>query len=151
MRRLVIPAVMLSLFAVSCISIKTIQRVYVKTMSINDVLAAKEQIDLADNPAKRFQIESALTERFILLDDVVVKDVIPSADIDYQFYVLAQVSTPKGAVDLYIYSKDNATMASLEKGKTHIKALGDFRRFFKLIDNTYVKVDVGDADISIRK
>jgi hypothetical protein len=127
------------------------QRVYVKTMTINDLLAAKEQIDLAENPAKKFQIESDLSERFILLSDVVVKDVVPSTDIDYQFYVLAQVSTPKGAVDFYIYSRDNATMALLEKGKTHIRALGDFRRFFKLIDNTYVKVDVGDADISVKK
>ena len=150
MRRLVIPAVMVSFFAVSCISIKTIQRIYVRTLTIDEVLAAKEQIDLAENPAKKFQIESDLAERFILLDDVVVKDVIPSTDIDYQFYVLVQLSTPKGAVDFYIYSKDNATLAKLEKGKTHIRALGDFRRFFKLIDNTYVKVDVGDADISIK-
>ena len=153
MRRFRIPAIMVLIFTVACgnISIKTFQRIYVSTMSVDDVLAAKAQIDMADNPAKKFQIESGLTERFILLNDVVVKDVVPSTDIDYQFYILVQAETPKGIVDFYIYSKDNSTMASLEKGKTHIRALGDFRRFFKLIDNTYVKVDVGDADISVKK
>jgi hypothetical protein len=87
----------------------------------------------------------------ISVKDLIVKDVVSASDIDYQFCVLSEVQTQKGIVEFYIYSRDVSTIAKLEKGKTKIMVLGDFRRFFTLLDASFVKIDIGDADISILK
>jgi hypothetical protein len=106
-------------------------------------------LDASDNPARKYEITSDLSGKMITVKDVLVKDIIPASDIDYQFCVLSEIQTPKGIVEFYIYSRDLSTIAELEKGKTHIDALGDFRRFFTLLDNSFVKIDIGDADITI--
>jgi hypothetical protein len=138
--------------ASSCTTIKkNFKRLYKKTMSIEDAIVEKEKLDAADNPAKKFEIETELAGRMIRVNNVKVRDVLISTDIDYSFVVVAEYPSPKGLIDLYIYSKNTSTIADIEKGKTKISVFGDFRRFFKLIDNTWVKIDVGDADIVIEK
>jgi len=146
MRRYIVLILVLSFIPVSC-GLKSLDRIYKRTLTLDETLAEKEKIDAADNPARKYEITSTLEGRLISLDNVVVKDVIPSSDIDYKFCVLSIVETPKGEVEFYIYSLDLGTIATLEKGKTHIKVLGDFRRFFSLLDSTYIKIEIGDADI----
>jgi len=128
---------------------KSMEKLIRKTMTVDDVVVEKEQLDKVDNPAKKYMITNDLGQRLIELDSVVVKDIVPSTDIDYEFCVIAQVQHEKGLIVFYIYSRDLGTIAKIEKGKTKIWALGDFRRFFPLLDNSYVKIDVTDADISI--
>jgi hypothetical protein len=130
---------------------KNFQRLYKKTMTIGDAIVEKERLDAADNPAKKFEIESELSGRMIKVNNVKVRDVLISTDIDYSFVVVAEYQSPKGMIDLYVYSKNTSTIAAIEKSKTKISVFGDFRRFFKLIDNTWVKIDIGDADIVIEK
>jgi hypothetical protein len=124
-------------------------RIYKTTMTIDDAIKEKEQLDQVDNPARKDQIEKSLAERLIKVDNLKVRDVVVSTDIDYGFCVIAEYPTPKGLIDFYIYSKDNQKLAKLEKGKSKINVHGYFRRFFKLIDNTWFKIDIGDTKITI--
>jgi hypothetical protein len=147
--------VLLSFIPVSCsignLGLKTIDRIYKKPISLDEVLKQKESIDASENPAQKYVLTADLTKKLVLLQDVVVKDIIPSNDIDYRFCVLSESETPKGIVEFYIFSTDVDRISLLEKGKTRIRVLGDFRRFFSLLDATYVKIDIGDADIVILK
>jgi hypothetical protein len=124
-------------------------RIYKKTMTVDDAIREKEQLDLVDNPARKDQIEKSLSEKLIKVEGLRVRDVVVSTDIDYNFCVIAEYQTPKGLIDFYIYSKDNSTIAKIEKGKSKINIYGYFRRFFKLIDNTLFKIDTGDTEITI--
>ena len=128
---------------------KSFEKFVRTTMTVEDALTVKDTYDKADNPAKKYLISRDMGYKLIELKDVVVKDVVPSTDIDYDFCVIVQVPHEKGIIMFYIYSRDVNTIAKLEKGKTKILALGDFRRFFSLLDNSYLKIDVTDADISI--
>jgi hypothetical protein len=148
MRRCIILIVVLSCVPVSC-SLKSFDRVYKRTLTLDETLMEKDKIDAAENPAQKYEITNTLEGRLITLDNVVVKDIIPSNEIDYKFCVLSIVNTPKGEVEFYIYSLDTGTIAALEKGKTRIKVLGDFKRFFSLLDSTYIKIEITDADIVI--
>ncbi|MGL4368118.1 MAG: hypothetical protein ACRCUT_00365 [Spirochaetota bacterium] len=141
-------------FAVSAFTgcgLKQFEKIIRPTMNVNDAVAEKEELDRADNPAKKYVITNDLGKKLIEVTGAVVKDIIPSTDIDYDFCVIAQVVHEKGTIDFYIYSKDNKTIAKLEKGKTKIWSLGDFRRFFSLLDDSFIKIDMADADITILK
>jgi hypothetical protein len=153
MKKAVLLMIVFSLVSASgCTTIKkNFQRLYKKTMTIEDAIVEKERLDAADNPARKFEIETELAGRMIRVNNVKVRDVLISTDIDYSFVVVAEYQSPKGLIDLYVYSKNTSTIAAIEKSKTKISVFGDFRRFFKLIDNTWVKIDIGDADIVIEK
>ncbi len=124
--------------------------------TIEDVIAEKVKIDQTDNPAKKFIIKNNLqTEGFffqknlITLNNVLVKDVIPSTNIDYEFCVITDVDTSKGKVECYIYTGNVGRVAKLEKGKTRINAEGQFGRFFTLLDEYYTKLEIVKSKISI--
>lgn len=121
------------------------------TMTVDNAVAEKLRMDAAANPAQKYILAKDLADKIIYVDDAVVKDIIPSTDIDYQFCVVAQIQHAKGMIEFYIYSKDNGTIAKMEKGKTKISAVGDFRRFFNLLGDAFVMIDVVDADLSIAK
>jgi len=150
MRMKIIVTALIAMIPLSC-GLKQFERVYKSTLTLDEAIAQKELIDATDNPARKFEITNDLSGKMIKVKDVVVKDVISASDIDYQFCVLSEVQTPKGIIEFYIFSKDLDTIAELEKGKTRIEVLGDFRRFFSLLDSSFVKIDIGDADITILK
>lgn len=133
-----------------CGTAKSIKnRIFPRTLTIEDAIMEKQQLDLVDNPAKKDQIEKDLATCRIKAEDLKVREILVSTDIDYGFCVIAEYQSPKGLIDFYIYSKDNSTIAKLEKGKSKINIKGNFRRFFKLIDNTWFKIDTTDTDIDI--
>ena len=121
------------------------------TTTVDKAVAEKLRIDGANNPAQKYILSREIADKIIYVDNTVVKDIIPSTDIDYQFCVVAQLQHPKGMIEFYIYSKDNDTIAKLEKGKTKLSAIGDFRRFFNLLGDAFVMIDVVDADLTIVK
>jgi hypothetical protein len=120
-------------------------------LTVDEAVLIKVDIDNATNPAKKYILSQSLSGKIIRIHDALVKDVIPSTDVDYQFCVIATMQHEKGAIDFYIYSKDYETIAKVEKGKTHIAAIGDVRRFFSLLDESFLKIDIADADIHIRQ
>ena len=130
---------------------KSLEAIVRSTLTVDNAVAEKIRIDNTSNPAQKYLLSKDIADKIIYVDDALVKDIIPSTDIDYQFCVIAQVQHPKGLVEFYIYSKDNSTIAKLEKGKTVISAVGDFRRFFNLLGDAFMMIDVVDSDLSITR
>lgn len=128
--------------AMSCLMFK-------KPIMMNQVVEEKARIDAADNPALQEMIRRDLGKRRIELAGLTVKDILPAANIDYDFCVTADVSTPRGMVECHIYSDNLKAIAQLEKGKTKINVKGEFGRFFTLIDNYYTRLEVVNARITI--
>jgi hypothetical protein len=121
-----------------------------KQILIDAVIDQKEQMDSAENPAMKNVINDELRGRRVHLVDVTVKDVALSANIDYDFCVIADVQTKKGMVEFYIYSTDRDTISKLAKGKTRIDALGDFSRFFSLLGDYYTMIEIINSTIKIK-
>jgi hypothetical protein len=125
--------------------------------TIEDVIAEKVKIDQTDNPAKKFIIKNNLQDEgfffknVIGLKGVLVKDVIPSTNIDYEFCVLSDIDTSKGKVECYIYTSNVGRISKLEKGKSRIDAEGQFGRFFTLLDQYYTKLELVKSTITILK
>lgn len=117
---------------------------------IESVVEEKARMDLADNPAMKFIINEDLGKREVHLYGLTVKDVTDSTNIDYEFCVIADVLTKKGLVECHIYSKDVKTVARLQKGRSKINAVGDFGRFFSLLDDYYTRLEVVKAVITPR-
>lgn len=134
----------------SSLKLKRFEAIVRPTMTVDDAVEGKLRIDGANNPALKYTLNKELSDKIMYVNDVLVKDIIPSTDIDYTFCVVAQLQHPKGLVEFYIYSKDTATIAKLDKGKTTISAIGDFRRFVNLLGDSFVMMDVVDADITVR-
>lgn len=122
-----------------------------KKIVMDDVMVKKEQIDMANNPAKQLVLKQELGNRRIVVTDLVVKDVTESANIDYDFCVVVDVPTKKGTVECYVYSKSIRKLAQLEKGKTKIDISGEFGRFFTALDSNAVKLEIINAAITIKK
>jgi hypothetical protein len=121
-----------------------------KPILIDGVTGEKARIDATDNPAMKDLIKDELGKRRIELTGVIVKDVVESNNIDYDYCVIADVQTPQGAVQCHIYSTDAKTVSKLVKGKSVIDVSGDFGRFFSLLDNYYTRVEVVRASIKIK-
>lgn len=156
MKKFTIIVLITSVFTVSCGSIAYIRNILKARISTQEAVDMKGKMDQSQNPAYRHEILKELQKKRIRLEDVVVKDVIDSGNIDYTFCVIVSVPTDKGQVECYIYAgdifpkEDISTIAKLEKGKTRINVDGDFSRFFTLLDETYTKIEIVNAIISIR-
>lgn len=120
-----------------------------ETIKIDEVVVGKKRFDKSSNPAEKFLIRDELSQKKIVLENVLVKNIIPSNNVDYDFCILADVITSEGNVECYIYSKDIDDISELIKGKTRISVKGDFGRFFTLLDSYYTKIDVLKASIDI--
>ncbi|MCX7678298.1 MAG: hypothetical protein N2316_03685 [Spirochaetes bacterium] len=124
-------------------------------IEIAELIKAKEEIDSTTNPAKKYLIESNLRDELVGIKSAVVKEVLPSNNIDYNFCVVVEIPYEKGYVECYLYSKnvyekeDIATLARLQKGKTIINAVGEFNRFFTLLDDAFVKIELINTAITI--
>jgi len=71
---------------------------------MEEVVNEKIQIDVADNPAKKFILKKDLANRRIKLFDVTVKDVTSSNNIEYELLCEGRCADKKGLVECNIYS-----------------------------------------------
>ncbi len=119
------------------------------TITVNEAMAKKQEIDKSENPAYKSLIIRDLAKKRIRLNRVLVKDVTQSGNIDYDFCVIADVPYEKGQIDCFIYSRDTKTISRLKNNKSKIEVTGDFGRFFTLLDSAYTKIEITDASINI--
>ena len=165
MNRAILLIVVVFAFTVSCKSISEMLYVfYTPKVDIKEVIALREKIDSSENPAYQHLISEQLSKKRVRINDVVVKDIIPSSNIDYNFCIIVGVPYAKGEVECYIYARqfygffygfygkeDIETVAKLIKGKSRIDAVGDFVRFFTLLDKTYTKIEIVNAKVTIKE
>jgi hypothetical protein len=135
---------------VLCVALVAFVSCVKEPILIDGVVNEKERMDMSDNPAMKYIIKEELGKRRVQLFNVIVKDVIESTNIDYDFCVIVEVQTKKGPVECHIYSTDINTVSKLVKGKTRIDAEGDFGRFFSLIDDYYTRVEMLKSSITIK-
>ncbi len=146
MKRLIIVLMVLVPFMVSC---STFRALFPDTITITEAIAKKEEMDRSSNPAFKYLLARDLAEKRIKVKNVVVKNITASNNIDYNFTVQASVLYEKGAIDCYIYSRDLKTISRLVIGKTRIDVRGDFGKFFSLLDESYAKIEIINAHITI--
>ena len=114
------------------------------------VVDQKSLMDAAENPAKKLIIYNDLREKRVRLFNCLVKDVVQSTNIDYDFCIIVDVQTKKGMVECYIYSCDVKTIARLVKGRSMIDVTGDFSRLISLVGDFYAMIEIVKASVSIR-
>jgi hypothetical protein len=116
-------------------------------------------MDKKDNPALLYEKTQKLKNTRIEIDNIKVKDIVSSTNVDYKFCVMVTVPTTKGDIDCYVYSgtddifpeEDIKTISKLQKGVTIINIQGDFSKFFTLLDETFTKIEIVNASIDIVK
>ena len=153
------PALLLLLVLVpSCSYIRSLNRVLKEKITVQETIDKKIEVDNTENPALKFKIVDELTQKRVTIKNAVVKDIIESSNIDYQFCVIVEVPSKKGVVECFIYARDFFsikedidTLSLIRKGETRIDADGDFARFFSLLDQTYTKIEIVNSIITIKK
>ncbi|MCL1864354.1 MAG: hypothetical protein FWF73_00905 [Spirochaetes bacterium] len=120
-------------------------------ITINQVLAAKEKIDTSQNPAEALLLKDDLSEKIVILEDVYVKDIIISTNVDYDFCILADLQSDKGPIECYIYTKNVKRISQLVKMQSIISVKGEFKRFFTMLDNYYTKIEITNSNVTIIK
>ena len=120
-------------------------------ITINELLTAKETIDKSKNPAEVLLLKNNLSEKLLILEDLPVKDIINSTNVDYDFCVLADIQSDKGLIECYIYTKNIRRISQLKKGESVITVKGEFKRYFSMLDNYYTKIEITNSDIKIKK
>jgi len=120
-------------------------------IKIEDVIAEKEAIDKMDNPAMQYRMLNDIHNKKILINGIVVKNVVESSRVDYNFCVLADIKVENKDVECHIYSHSINTISRLEKSKTVIDVSGTFERFFSTLDRYYTKLEIIDASIKIKE
>lgn len=116
-------------------------------ISVRDAVSKKDEMEQSDNIARKALLTRELEKKRVEIADALVKDIAASGNIDYEFSVLVTITLDNASVDCYIYTQDVAAVAGLVKGKTRIYAVGDFGRFFTMLDNKNVKMEIVNADI----
>jgi hypothetical protein len=119
-------------------------------VSIDELLLQKEKIDSTDNPAESFLLKNSLTQKILIVENLKVKDIVASTNVDYDFCVLSDLQTEKGLIEIYIYTKNIRRISQLKKGETVIDVRGAFSRFFSMLDNYYTKIEITNSIIEIK-
>jgi hypothetical protein len=119
-------------------------------ISIKDLLIVKENIDNSKNPAEVLLLKNSLSEKVLILNDITVKDIINSTNVDYDFCVLADYQSEKGPIECYIYTKNIRRISQLKKGVSIISVQGEFKRYFSMLDNYYTKIEITNSTITIK-
>lgn len=119
-------------------------------ITINDLMTAKEKIDKSKNPAEVLLLKNDLAEKVLILQDVKVKDIIESTNVDYDFCILADIQSEKGAIECFIYTKNIRRISQLKKGESIITVKGEFKRYFSMLDNYYTKIEITNSAITIK-
>jgi len=150
MRKIIL--LLFCLLPLSCSSyLFFVEDIFRDNITIEKLILEKEKIDNEENPALRQLKMQQLAEKKIKLDNILVKKVVKSTNVDYDFSVLADVKTSKGLVECYIFSKNIKRMATLEKNITRLEVEGRLGRFFSMLDEYYTKVEIIKADFKIKK
>lgn len=118
-------------------------------ISIKELITAKEKIDHSENPAEVLLLKNSLSEKIFILDEILVKDIVNSTNIDYDFCIIADVSSEKGMIECFIYTKNVRKISQLKKGQSIISVKGEFKRYYSMLDNYYTKVEITNSDIKI--
>lgn len=116
-------------------------------VSVNEAVTYKISIDDANNPAKKKVLLDSLRSKRISIPAVTVKRIAESANIDYDFEIVVEMTSSKGKVECYIYSRDIKAISELTAGSSRISAEGDFSRFFTMLDDYYTKIEIVNASI----
>jgi ATP-dependent protease HslVU (ClpYQ) peptidase subunit len=95
-------------------------------------------------------LKNSLTEKILIIENLKVKDIITSTNVDYDFCVLSDIQTEKGLIEVYIYTKNVRRISQLKKGETVIDVKGAFSRFFSMLDNYYTKIEITNSVIEIK-
>jgi len=119
-------------------------------VSIEKVLVQKEKIDSTENLAESFLLKNSLSEKILVIENLKVKDIISSTNVDYDFCVISEFQTDKGPIEIYIYTKNIRRISQLKKGESVINVKGAFSRFFSMLDNYYTKIEITNSIIDIK-
>ena len=157
-------ALSLVIFLSSCGSITFITNFLKERLSVQDVVNWKVDMDNSENPAYTSRMEKRLKSKRIRIEKIKIKDIIDSktvvsTNVDYKFCIVVSVPTNKGDIDCYVYAgtgdifpvEDLKTISILKKGVTIVNIEGDFSKFFTLLDETYTKIEIVNANIDIVK
>lgn len=120
-------------------------------ITMNQLLESKANIDATDNVAKQLLLQEELTNKIIILNNLKVKDVVTSSNVDYDFCALSDIKTENGNIELYIYTKNIRALSRLEKNKSFIDVTGELSRFFSTLDSYYLKIEIINSKIKVVK
>lgn len=129
----------------------TTTSIFKDEVTLNQLLQSKANIDATDNVAKQLMLKDELTNKVIVLNKIKVKDVIASSNVDYDFCAVADITTEKGDIELYIYTKNIRALSRLIKGESYIDVKGELSRFFSMLDNYYLKIEIINSRIKVHK
>jgi hypothetical protein len=129
--------------AVSC-------TLFQQEIGIREVITERQNIDATDNPARRMLMNRQLQDKKIVLKDILVKEIVDSTNIDFDFCVIADIAIEGKEVECFIYSKNTRVVADLVSGKTRIDVDGTFNRFLTVLDDYHAKIEIINARIVIR-
>ncbi|HOK01637.1 MAG TPA: hypothetical protein PKX79_07500 [Spirochaetota bacterium] len=148
MKKFILPLLLLTtIINLSCTSY---QFFFKDKITIDELLATKEQIDTAENPAQALLLKNDLANKVIVINELLVKDIIPSTNVDYDFCVISDYQSEKGPIEFYIYTKNLRRISQLKKGQSLITVQGEFSRFFSMLDNYYTKIEIIKAAIAVK-
>jgi hypothetical protein len=147
------------IFLNSCGSVTYVKNILKTKLNIQQIVDIKDEMDKKDNPAYIFERTQKLQSARVYINNVKVKDIVTSTNVDYKFCVIVTASTTKGDIDCYVYSgtddifpeEDVKTISKLKKGVTAIDVEGDFSKFFTLLDESFTKIEIINANIDIKK
>ncbi len=144
----------LSLSFLSCSTLSwTWDKMVKARISVKEALDFKEKIDKTTNPARRELMLKDVKKKLIELKDVLVKDIVASTNIYYNYAVVVEVPHEKGVIAFYIYADNDSIddVAKLKKGKSRINVIGYFGRYFEILSDAYINIEILDADIDFLK
>ena len=150
MKKISVMLVSLMIFCQGC-SLDTyfVIQMFKSKITVAEAMKIKDDIDMAVNPAKKSEILTALKKKMIKIDNLKVKRVINSSNIDYECCVVVEAEYEKGQVECYIYSKEVSTIADIEAGVTSVDCVGDFSKFFTSVEDSFLKIEMTNSNISI--
>lgn len=150
MKKILFMIVSVILFCQGC-SLDTyfIIQMFKTKVSVAEAMKVKDDIDMAVNPARKSELLTGLKKKMIKIDNVKVKRVISSSNIDYEFCVVVEAEYEKGQVECYVYTKEVSTIAEIEAGVTSINCVGDFSKFFTSVEDSFLKIEMTNSNISI--
>ncbi len=123
---------------------------YIKPkITIEQTVSKAGEIEKTSNPAKKDILKRDLSRKRVVITNVLVKDVIISGNINYNYCVISDINTSSGIIQCQIHSNDTSTMAKLRAGTSRINVSGDYSKFFIFLDNKSMTLEITDAKIDI--
>jgi len=147
MKSKILFSIILAFFFMSC----STTSLFKDKITISELLSDKETIDNSKNPAEVLLLKKNLSEKILVINDVTVKDIITSTNVDYDFCVVADIQSEKGPIECFIYSRNIRRISQLKKGQSTITVKGEFKRYFSMLDNYYTKIEITNSEIIIKK